>query len=1198
MKLKQIQLQGFKSFVDRTVLGFTDNITCIVGPNGCGKSNIVDAIRWAMGEMSAKQLRGGSMEDVIFHGSENLPPTGMAEVTLVFDNSDGLAPPEYKSFSEIQITRRLFRSGDSEYYINKTPCRLRDITDLFLGSGAGTKAYSMVEQGRIDNIVTMKPEQRRSLVEEAAGVSKYRIRKQEASRKMEATRQNLLRIRDIIIELKRQMNSLNRQAKKAERFNKYRQTLKEIELELVTFKALGLKEEQNKVKESLTELENKEIEISTTLEKAQSGLEQKKTGIIDIERGLSEVQSRMLEAGREAERAEQALVMLVQKRESLDRDSSRLSNEKEELSARNGSISGEIKSLEKEEKNLSESIVQAEDVLKRAEFSRDEKNREYNELREAADTLDKHLVSIKSESEKLLERVSWAGKRKEELERRKGVIKERQAKLEVSIEEQARTNLSYNEKLYQLNKELSSIKDSFAQCENDLSTNKKTRDEVSETLKNLESEHTSLASRLESLLEMRKNFEGYQSGVKAIMKRKDKLAAEGMNGTYNLITEVIKTEPEYELALEAVLGERLQTVLVKSREHGLDNINFLREESGGRSSFAPLEGASCPEISVPSVLLEVGARPLAAQVQVVEKFEPAVKSILGDALLVDDIISAAEAREKSGSNHTLVTKDGVLLDPAGIIAGGSPDSFAGFLQKKREMEELEEKVTILRGQIDQTREKLEGVNSKIKELTQNWETLRDRSYRMEIEKNNLEKDLRQGTNTFNSLKGEIENLKIEIEEVVESGKDLDIESEEAKATIDRDKIALDRVMADLEDRRGSLHRLKAERDGEAERCTSAQIRAAGLSEKKQSIKNQLSRLANAVEEINTGLKRRDQELNDLSAKFEELKTGMEQGKTRRDQVVVTARDLETKVEEERARYEKESEILRSSEGEIKEIFNDREKVKNHRMETELLMSQLKLKWEGLEENVSDKFSRGLDDVLLELGELIGDQFPINDKNAKREELKRKLERMGNVNLTAIEEFDELNDRYTFLTNQEADLIQALDNLEETIAKINSTYKRAFKKTFEHVNTMFQEVFPRLFLGGKAFLQLTNPDDLLESGVEIMVQPPGKKLKTIALLSGGEKSLTAAALIISLFLTKPSPFCLLDEADAALDDVNVVRFNEIIKELSNTSQLVVITHNKATMELADTLYGVTMERKGVSKIVSVKLRKSEEIDAAQ
>ena len=1066
MKLKQIQLQGFKSFVDRTVLNFTDNITCVVGPNGCGKSNIVDSIRWAMGEMSAKQLRGGIMEDVIFHGSENLPATGMAEVTLVFDNTDGMAPVEYKSFSEIQVTRRLFRSGESEYYINKTHCRLKDITDLFLGSGAGTKAYSMVEQGRIDSIVTMKPEQRRSLVEEAAGVSKYRIRKLEATRKMEATRQNLLRIRDIIIELKRQMNSLNRQAKKAERFNKYRELLKDIELELVTFKALSLKDEKTKVKEALKTLENKELEIGSMLEKAQSGLEQKKTGILEIERGLSFVQSEMVEASRGAERSEQALVMLRQKKESLERDSKRLETEKEELFARNKSISVEIEDLQKEEKNLLESIVQAEDALKRAEFSKNDKNREYNELLEATNTLEKHSVSIKSQSEKLLERVSWAGKRKQELENRKLIIKERQAKIEITVEEQARTNLSYNEKLYQINKELNSIKDSFAGCEHELGEGKKKREEVSGLLKELESRHTSLASRLASLLEMKKNFEGYQSGVKAIMKRKDEMAAQGMNGTYNLITEVISTGPEYELALEAVLGERLQTVLVKNRSHGLDHINFLKEESSGRSSFAPLEGATYPDLSVPSGLQEIGAQPLAAKVQVVEKFEPAIKSLIGNALLVDDIISAAEAREKAGSTHTLVTKEGVLLDPAGIIAGGSPDSFSGFLQKKREMEELEEKVSELAEKRDQTREELENINARIKELTQNWEVLRDRSYRMEIEKNNLEKDLRQGTNLFNSLKGEIENLKREIEEIEESGKDLAIEAEEAQAIIDRDKISLERVITDLTDRRGSLQRLRAERDAEAETCTSAQIRAAGLFEKKESIKKQIQRLVKTIEEIKTGTQRREKELNELSSKFDELAAGMESGEKDRDLAVIKAKELESKVNEERAAYEKELEILRNSEGEIKEIYNNRESIKNNRMETELLMSQLKLRWEGLEENVSDKFSRGLDDVVSELGEYISADFPVNDKKDKREELKIKLERMGNVNLTAIEEFDELNERYTFLTNQEADLIQALDSLEETIAKINSTYKRAFKKTFEHVNKMFQEVFPRLFQAEK------------------------------------------------------------------------------------------------------------------------------------
>ena len=1197
MRLKQIQMQGFKSFVERTVMNYNDNITCVVGPNGCGKSNVVDAVRWAMGEMSVKSLRGGNMEDVIFHGSDDMAEVGMAEVTLVFDNNEGLAPPEYSGFSEIQVTRRLFRTGDSEYYINRTPCRLKDITDLFLGSGAGTKAYSIIEQGKIEQIITMKPEQRRVLIEEAAGVSKYRVRKLEATRKMDATRNNLLRIRDIIAELQRQMNSLNRQAKKAERYKQYRGELKELELELAAVKAIRIQTDKSQVEDKIKSASQVEDSLKASLENAESEAEKKKAELIELERELTGWRNKVVESGRNVEKGEQSLVMLRHKKESAERDQVRLAEERKELAEREESLAAETAEITSELQELERAVSEAQRELAASEESCREKDQEYSELVEAADTLEKHLASINSGVEKLSERIEWASRRQEEIQDRKKKIEERKAGLEDAMEELARSNITSNEKIYKLKKELSEIGELKNAAQAELDKAKTDRAVSADRLSTLTDKLTRANSRLESLKEMERNFEGYQTGVKTIMERRKALEAQGQNGTYSLVADLITTNPEYELALEAVLGDKLQTIVVKTMGHGLDNIRYLKQEGGGRSNFVPIEGVSGRSCSVPDGLREMGAEPLALKVSVSDKFAEPVSALIGDALVVDDIEKAATVMRESEATCTLVTRDGVLLDKTGVLAGGSEDSFSGLLAKKREIEELTTRVEVLSSEVENAKAAVAELDEKIKVSAGRVEELKERSYRLEIEKNNQEKDLRQGTDSYNAMKTELTDLEQESDNISQSIRDLENEVEEGKAKIEKDHAAAERVKQDLEERRRIISSISSERSALTEKRTASQVRAAGLSEKIEGRKAQLERLAKAREEVAAGIEKRGVELSRISEELKKLSDEMVEAGKWRDQAVVEAKKLEERSDKELQRFEAEKDRLTEHENGIKKMYRELEDKKSERMDTELSLSQLKVQWESLSENVRDKFNREIEEVVDELKEQVSGEYPEEEKRQRREELRNKLDRMGDVNLTAIDEFNEISERHGFLSSQESDLIQALDNLEVTIAKINNAYKKSFKKTFEEVNLKFQEVMPRLFHGGKGELALTNPEDLLESGVEVMVQLPGKKATSIALLSGGEKALTATALIISLFLVKPSPFCILDEVDAALDEVNVLRFNDIVRELAKNSQLIIITHNKRTMELAQTMYGVTMEKKGVSKIVSVRLVQSGEGNAA-
>jgi len=539
------------------------------------------------------------------------------------------------------------------------------------------------------------------------------------------------------------------------------------------------------------------------------------------------------------------------------------------------------------------------------------------------------------------------------------------------------------------------------------------------------------------------------------------------------------------------------------------------------------------------------------------------------------------------------------MDRLGVIAGGSADSFSGFLKKNREIDELAEMIKSLEDKKLEAEAELNEIDSKIKEISGAAGELREKLHRLDIEKNNLEKDLGQGTDAYNSMKEEANNLDGELAAIEETGKRLEAEAGEARAAAGKDEEARLTVEKDLESRRSHLLKLRTEQEAQNQKCTAVKVRVAALGEKLASLKKHFERTARDKAEVAAAVEKCGQESEETSSRIEVLCAEVEQLVDKHRESLVAVKELEGEVSEGRARFELESAGIREREAALKETNREREQVKNECRDTELDLSQLKVQWDGLCETAQDKFSRELDDIVSGHRDLAAADFPLEEKREEREELRQKLHRMGNnINLFALEEYEEVSRRHSFLTNQEADLIAALEKLELTIAKINSSYKRAYKKTFEQVNEKFQEVFPRLFNGGKAYLQLTNPDDLLEAGVEIYAQPPGKRMNTIGLLSGGEKALASSALIMSLFLVKPSPFCLLDEVDAALDDLNVVRFNDLLQEISKSSQLILITHNKRTMEMAAILYGVTMEKQGISKIVSVRLKESGEINGAQ
>jgi chromosome segregation protein len=1188
MRLKKLELSGFKSFVEKTNLVFPDGITCVVGPNGCGKSNVVDAIRWVMGEQSAKHLRGRSMEDVIFNGSQEFLPLGMAEVNLLFDNSDGRAPAEYSGFSEIQVTRRLFRTGESEYLINRTACRLKDVTDLFLGTGVGTRAYSIVEQGQIDQIISSKPEDRRRMIEEAAGVSKYRARRQEAESKIESTRLNLTRIRDIVAEVKRQMNSLNRQAKKAERFKEHRNELREIELNLAVRKALEVKEELDRLGAEVQTAENREQEMTGRLEFGEADLEARRVELLEAERGLHRAQEAVHALSSEIQRAESQLELKNREIQNQQKEITRLQSELAALadeSARNLEEEGRLQATQAAlREQLAQALFAAAAALSEQKALEEESRRREQVLQEAQ-TLGTRLLA---EVARLQNSLSHAERRVEEIGRELSSTAAEREQLNLQGEGLRQLSFNFNENLYTMRKLLEAAdKDLQAQIRGleqkrrELSAAEARAQEILDT-------YTRTSSRLDSLREMQAKLEGLDRGVKAILDQREVRRAQGKNGVYGLVAEIIETEPEYVPAVEAVLGERLESVLVTSTRDGREAVEFLQASAAGRGTFIPLQLREAAAEPLPQALVEQGARPLLDLVRVPEQYQSVARYLLGSAVVVPSLEKAMDLWEQNGFHRVLVTRDGCVLDPSGILSGGSRDQ-TGLLSRQHEIKQLAEEVERLRSERGKTEAEVNELRTAIAEAETELEVVRARRHRQEIEVLNLERELKRSSDDFNAVNRRMKELDAERDRRDQQVQEILAAAEALRRDLAGQTQARADLEAELADRRTALDAIRAQVEASAGNNTQFQVAAAALREKDEAVAAQLERLQKARAELEAGRSKREEDIRTLTAAIEGLGAAVERESALLRTKLAEKDAAAAGLQQAREAFERASTEIRERETALKEARKEQERLHQEINDLKLKVSQAQIQAETLQDSVRDKFFVELDHALSEREATVRDGgWHLDSQRARAEELKEIIQRMGDVNLTAIEEYKELEERFSFLTNQEADLIEALDSLEKTIAKINATYRKEFRQTFDATNAKFQEVFPRLFRGGKAMLVLTDEANLLESGVDIVAQPPGKKLQNITLLSGGEKSLTAVSLIIALFLIKPSPFCLLDEVDAALDDMNVNRFNEIVKEMSASSQFILITHNKRTMEMAQTLYGVTMEKMGVSKVVSVKL----------
>lgn len=1222
LRLKTLDLNGFKSFVDRTVLRFEPGITAVVGPNGCGKSNVVDAMRWVMGEQVARRLRGKSMEDVIFGGAEGRAAIGLAEVTLTFENTDGAGPPAFSDYSEIQISRRLYRSGESEYLINGTPCRLRDVQDFFRDTGIGTKGYTIVEQGQIAEIVSARPEERRILIEEAAGIGKYKARRREAESKIQSTEQNLLRVTDILSEIRRQIASIERQAKKAARYKQWRETVRVLDLSLAADDRAELLAETKAAARRLEALRDDVTALETQVAQRELATQQKRIERTESELVLSQGGEVLLALRTEIKHHEGRIEFARRERALLAATTANRGEELEGLGNQHRALEGEALETGDELRVVERALESETEGLNSAEADAREARERVRVLESERDDAIAALGELVTEIARGEDRLAGLEDRDAELEAR---MRSADSDLEAGQSEGSRADREQRD-LETALRELLGERDRLmglvrAALDTHAQAVERERRAAS-SLAELRERRETRRSRLASLREVVERREDVGEGTRHLLCLDEgERRALGVRG---LLRDVLEVDPEVERAVEAVLTDRSEAIVVDRTEGAVSALDLLRSAGAGRGILVAV-----PPVEPQAIGIVPLGQPLLDRVRPQPGYEALARALLGGVNLVEGLREVLEIYGRGRLPATFVTRAGDVLTPDGIARGGD-DSGApregagtGFLGRIGEIRDLESEVANLDAEVEVRETKLREAEAAHSRAADELDNLRNRHQTAALAVAHREKDLER---TCERVKALSESQETQV-------------AERSGMQGRRDELVGDRARRAQELEEARLQRANRQRDldalllrlssavREASRrdvvATERRVEHGGRVERRDRLAMGLERGRAAIRETGDWIAQREREIADGEARREQLAGEISDSQSALEVLLGREERARASNDEKRDVYERASASL----GELEEGGRDlRRRVEAGRGEmgsAELTQRETELRLTHLSDSIREKWGVELSSwtpptlgpepvaappaVESAPGEP-GDedeaspadaaqeararaelaQRPREERARKLAEARERLQSLGEVNLGAIEEHEELSERLRFLSEQKADLDGSLASLRNAIARINRTSRKRFRETFEAVSKRFSENFPRLFQGGRASLSLTETEDILDAGIEIMAMPPGKRLQNVNLLSGGEKTLTALALLVAVFQVRPSPFFLLDEVDAALDDANVERFNEIVRELASESQFVLITHNKRTIEAADTIYGVTMEQKGISKLVSVAL----------
>jgi len=1186
MKLKRLEIIGFKSFRDRTVIDFSSGISGIVGPNGCGKSNIIDAIRWVMGEQRVSLLRGKKMDDVIFNGSEEAQPVSMAEVTLVMESGGYPFPAPYGDCSEVMITRRVFRDEEGEYFINKVRCRLLDVKEFFMDTGVGARTYSLVEQGSITNLMEARPEDRRQYIEEAAGITKYKSRKEAAVRKMESTKQNLLRLNDIMREVKSQLNAVSRQAKRAERFKLLKKDLREIELALAT--------------QVFAEMQGRKADLQRRYDDSSAATDDARSQLAVLEARIEEFRAEIAESDQDVERLQERLYAskneISIQEQGIEHARARLDDlavlkergaiELESLRARRGGVERELGQLEAQSDESDGRIAAGREAVALRQADVDELKKIEQGLRDGLEEEKTAYFAALTEQSRLQNALSAHSKSLEDLKRRSEregrELEEHEGRLGLAEENLAGTRAGLEED----RERLEGLRGKTAELQHLIQRSRAELEEADERVFRLREELGKKTSRLASLREFQNRYEWCDAGTRSIIRAGEE-AGLSLDSVHGLVADHIEVPREHEVAVEAALGERLHYVVVRSQEEGIRAIDYLKTRTAGRSSFVPLrvrasavDRASTESLQGTTRLLDV--------VRVKEEFRNIAEYLLGDTFLVPDLPSGIVLWQRNGFRGTLVTPDGDMISPHGVLTGGSRavTEESSLLRRKREIADLEKDASRLEGGLREESQNRGALADRIASMEEDWESGRDAVREAELELQGRKKDVERYENELNWIRQRVGVIRFNRETLLAEEQEAAGKIAATERELETAGVRCLEVNGRLEQTQQRWQALKSDLEGREALLTEARVAQVALEEKRNADLKALERLRDSLRTLELEVETRLQNLGEAERSREELTAKIEQDRRSLEALYAGYGEIERNLAAAREGQTWREGKMNALEGEAREA---RRKIEQALRETgglDIEIRELAFQADALKNGMQEKYQAALDE--LARGFVPLDESRIAELREEIDRKKKAVEEFGEVNLMAISEHEELQTRHEFLSGQINDLNASLDSLQKTIARINQVSRKRFSETFEAVNQCFQSVFPKLFRGGKASLLLTDGEDLLEAGVDIEIQLPGKRTQNISLLSGGEKSLAAVALIFSILLHKPTPFLILDEVDAALDDANIALFNQFVKDISERSQIVLVTHNKRTMEVSDNLFGVSMEKKGISTLVSVNL----------
>ena len=1184
MFLKSLELEGFKSFVDATAMTFNNGFTAIVGPNGCGKSNVSDAIRWVIGEQSSKSLRGTRITDLIFNGSGSRKPVNRAEISLTLSSVPaGIRIAGVPNISEeVKVTRCYHRSGESEFYINQVPCRLKDITDFLLDIGISPKVLTVIEQGHIQDVITSKPEDRRILIEEAAGILKFKHRRNEAIRKLESSGQNLERITDIVQELGRRVESLKRQAAKAERYKKYQAEIKELSLKLFSKKHRIYQSDLGEIETQLARENEFKAEKSARAATLENQVTELNVEIDDRFAALNEKKEQVHELSGQIGKLEHGIEMKQSQITQAEGDIRSAVEETQRMNDEIATFSAEVEQQRAQLTQVSAEINEQQDILK-------EQTGQQEQEKTAVSDLEQRVRSGEQKARSLYQTVSDKTQELTALAARLQHLKSQEEKLLLDLQDTgsqadvSRQSILHTEQeRSQRAQELSRLKEQKTHCQDEAQQIRQQVEAKSESFTALKEAYLTQSSLLASLKELREKFEGFDEGIKSLMTENSNGNRPG--GLREVLVDVLKAPAEVEPALEAVLGEKLQSIIVDSYSDTVAAIDFLKSHQSGRGFFIPVQA---PSAAYPPIHLNgntaVRGRILDF-IECREEYRPILELLLGNVVLVRNFEAALALHQNAEFQGTAVTEQGEMIDSQGLVTGGSVrQSSAGLLSRNREIETRSKSVEELKAELDREKQELEAMQATLGGLKERLAQIEGSVQESEISERHCQKDLEQLQKEIERLEQRLYRLQSERTSGSEELQELTAKREtlrEAIAAAEAEKNQAEAELAgfkqELEDKRQAL-------EARTGRIGEIQVRIASLIGKRENTLTEIKRLDLQQENLRHRIQKREEDQTANRRRIEETRSAIE---TQEKEILQHVRDKDRlrqeAVEEEETLTEKE-EIRSGMEKESKELSRQLQELTESLSKIEVKQSETKIQMAHLEEKAYDDFNA----TLQEMQAAFDPEVDPGPADERVRELKDKIAKIGEVNLAALSDFQETNERYVFLKRQQEDLSDSIVLLHQTIEKINHTTRERFFETFEQVNANFKAIFARLFQGGKAELSLSDPANPLESGVEITANPVGKTMQNLTLLSGGEKSMTAIALMFAVFKVRPSPFCLLDEVDAPLDDANVIRFQEMLKEMAVNTQFIIITHNQQTMSFADVLYGITMEEQGVSKAVSVR-----------